>query len=68
MLVGPYSTAPSRPAAMFIEKSFDWGKTWTIHRYFSADCALDFPEAHIGSSDQIRFIVHRVIRCSTKSK
>ena len=33
---------------MFIEKSFDWGQTWTIHRYFSADCALDFPEAHIG--------------------
>ena len=38
----------NRPAAMYIEKSFDWGKTWTIHRYFSADCQLDFPGVTIG--------------------
>lgn len=37
-----------RPAAMFIEKSYDWGKNWTIHRYFSADCAKDFPGVTIG--------------------
>ena len=32
-----------RPAAMYIEKSFDWGKTWKIYRYFAQDCAKDFP-------------------------
>ena len=32
-----------RPAAMYIEKSYDWGKTWTITRYFAADCASSFP-------------------------
>ena len=32
-----------RPAAMFIEKSFDWGKTWKVTRYFAADCEETFP-------------------------
>ena len=32
-----------RPAAMYIEKSYDWGKTWKIHRYFAADCVESFP-------------------------
>jgi hypothetical protein len=43
----------SRPAAMFIEKSYDWGKNWTIHRYFSADCEKDFPGVTIGESGSI---------------
>ena len=33
----------SRPAAMYIEKSFDWGQTWNIQRYFAADCDKAFP-------------------------
>ena len=33
----------SRPAAMYIEKSFDWGNTWKIQRYFAADCDKTFP-------------------------
>ena len=37
-----------RPAAMYIEKSFDWGQTWKIYRYFAQDCAKDFPGVHIG--------------------
>ena len=37
-----------RPAAMYIEKSFDWGKTWKIYRYFSHDCAKDFPGVATG--------------------
>ena len=39
-----------RPAAMYIEKSFDWGKTWKIYRYFAHDCAKDFPGVHIGKT------------------
>ena len=39
-----------RPAAMYIEKSFDWGKTWKIYRYFAHDCAKDFPGIHIGKT------------------
>ena len=37
-----------RPAAMYIEKSFDWGKTWKIYRYFAEDCAKDFPGVRVG--------------------
>ena len=33
---------------MYIEKSFDWGKTWKIYRYFAYDCAKDFPGVPIG--------------------
>ena len=41
-----------RPAAMYIEKSYDWGKTWTITRYFAADCASSFP--HVRQVSEIK--------------
>jgi len=36
---------------MYVEKSFDWGKTWKIQRYFSVDCDKDFPGVHKGKHD-----------------
>lgn len=37
-----------RPKSMFIERSFDFGKTWRKYRYFAEDCKKSFPEIPMG--------------------
>ena len=38
-----------RPAAMYIEKSYDWGQTWKVTRYFAAECDRSFPTIYEGA-------------------
>ena len=32
-----------RPAAMLIEKSYNYQRSWNVSRYYAKDCATSFP-------------------------
>ncbi|XP_070829105.1 LOW QUALITY PROTEIN: laminin subunit beta-4 [Chaetodon trifascialis] len=46
-----------RPAAMLVERSKDFGRTWKVFRYFAEDCALHFPSVSNQPASRIDDVV-----------
>ncbi|KAM6926955.1 laminin subunit beta-4 [Lycodopsis pacificus] len=46
-----------RPAAMLVERSKDFGRSWKVFRYFAEDCSLWFPSVSNQPADSIDDIV-----------
>eukprot|EP00062_Callorhinchus_milii_P006208 gi/632946479/ref/XP_007888579.1/ PREDICTED: laminin subunit beta-2-like isoform X2 [Callorhinchus milii] len=46
-----------RPAAMFIERSSDFGRSWKIYRYFAFNCTVAFPSIHTSPLRRIDDII-----------
>ena len=46
-----------RPAAMLIERSYDFGKTWKVYRYFAYDCRESFPDIPVTPIRHIQDVI-----------
>ncbi|XP_071590013.1 laminin subunit beta-4 [Heliangelus exortis] len=46
-----------RPAAMLVERSTDFGKTWKAFRYFAQDCAASFPNISPGPAKSVADVI-----------
>eukprot|EP00794_Sanderia_malayensis_P006149 gene6149-6855_t len=46
-----------RPAGMVVEKSSDYGRTWSTYRYFASDCAQTFPGVKRGPQKKIDDVI-----------
>ncbi|KAL4226155.1 Laminin subunit beta-1 [Mactra antiquata] len=46
-----------RPKAMYVERSYDFGKEWKTYRYFAYDCAKSFPGIPTGPVQKISDVI-----------
>nr|DBA31295.1 TPA: hypothetical protein GDO54_007168 [Pyxicephalus adspersus] len=46
-----------RPAAMLVERSRDFGRTWKVFKYFAQNCASAFPDIPQGYANEVGDVV-----------